>query len=88
MWVTTLTTLLIKRAIDMKTKNWDGFRKQYQSIIKNLMNNVDICNRRYVEEGEQVYLVQREAYIKEIEALKTFIKNQEFEHGYYGVKND
>ena len=83
MWVTTLTTLLIKRAIDMKTKNWDGFRKQYQSIIKNLMNNVDICNRRYVEEGEQGYLVQREAYIKEIEELKTFIKNQEFEHGYY-----
>ncbi len=71
------------RYTNMKTKNWDGFRKQHQSIIKNLLNNVDICNRRYVEEGEGGYLVQRDVYIKEIEELKTFIKEKELELGYY-----
>ena len=64
-------------------KKWDGFRQQYQGIIQNLVNNVDICNRRYAEEGEGGYLVQREAYIKEIEELKTFIKEKELELGYY-----
>lgn len=64
-------------------KKWDGFRQQYQGIIKNLLNNVDICNRRYVEEGESGYLVQRDVYIKEIEELKTFIKEKELELGYY-----
>ncbi|MBC8429047.1 MAG: hypothetical protein H8D95_00525 [Candidatus Endolissoclinum sp.] len=63
---------------------WDGFREQYQGIIKNLINNVDICNRRFAEEGEEGYLIQREAYIKEIEELKTFIKEKEIELGYYG----
>jgi len=62
---------------------WDGFRKQYQGIIKNLLNNVDICNRRYAEEGEEGYLIQREVYIKEIEELKTFIVKKEKELGYY-----
>ena len=64
-------------------KEWNGFRKQYAGIIQNLLNNVDICNRRYVEEGEEGYLVQREVYIKEIEELKTFIKQKELELGYY-----
>ena len=64
-------------------KKWDGFRQQYQGIIKNLLNNVDICNRRYVEEDEGGYLVQRDVYIKEIEELKTFIKKKELELGYY-----
>ena len=32
---------------------WDGFRKQYMGIIQNLINNIDICNRRFVEEGEE-----------------------------------
>lgn len=62
---------------------WDGFREQYQGIIKNLINNVDICNRRFVEEGEEGYLIQREVYIKEIEELKTFIVKKEKELGYY-----
>jgi len=64
-------------------RKWDSFRQQYQGIIKNLLNNVDICNRRYVEEGEEGYLVQREVYIKEIEELKTFIKKKEIELEYY-----
>ena len=64
-------------------KKWDDIRKQYAGIIQNLLNNVDICNRRYVEEGEEGYLVQRDVYIKEIEELKTFIKTREAELGYY-----
>jgi hypothetical protein len=67
----------------MKTKNWNDFRKQYMGIIQNLVNNVDICNRRYVEEGDGGYLVQRDVYIKEIEELKTFIKEKELELEYY-----
>ena len=62
---------------------WDGFRQQYQGIIKNLINNVDICNERWAKEGEEGYLVQRDVYIKEIETLKTFIKEQELKLGYY-----
>ena len=53
-------------------------------IIQNLINNVDICNRRFVEEGEEGYLIQRDVYIKEIEELKTFIVNKEKELGCYG----
>ena len=64
-------------------KKWDSVRQQYQCIIKNLLNNVDICNRRYVEEGEEGYLVQRDVYIKEIEELKTFIKQKELKLGCY-----
>lgn len=64
-------------------KNWDDFRKQYNGIIKNLLNNVDICNERYAKEGEEGYLIQRKVYIKEIEELKTFIKQKELELGYY-----
>ena len=62
---------------------WDGFRKQYNGIIKNLLNNVDICNERYVKEGEEGYLVQRDAYINEIEIMKAFIKTEEIRLGYY-----
>lgn len=61
---------------------WNGFREQYMGIIQNLINNVDICNRRFVEEGEEGYLIQREVYIKEIEELKTFIVKKEKELGY------
>jgi len=75
--------LLVRRSIEMKTKNWNDFRKQYMGIIQNLVNNVDICNRRYVEEGDGGYLVQRDVYIKEIEELKTFIKEKELELEYY-----
>lgn len=62
---------------------WNGFRKQYMGIIQNLINNIDICNRRFVEEGEEGYLVQRDVYIKEVEELKTFIVKKEKELGLY-----
>ena len=67
---------------------WDDFRKQYQGIIKNLLNNVDICNERYAKEGDEGYLVQRKVYIKEIEEIKTMIKKKELELGYYKESND
>ena len=65
------------------TKKWNDFRQPYQGIIKNLYNNINICNREYVKTGENGYLVQRDAYIKEIEELKTFIKKEEIRLGYY-----
>ena len=64
-------------------KKWDSVRSQYMGIIQNLKNNVDICNRRFVEEGEKGYLIQRDVYIKEIEELKTFIVTKEKELGLY-----
>jgi hypothetical protein len=67
----------------MKTKNWDDFRQPYQGIIKNLINNIDICNERYVKEGEEGYMAAKEKYIKELTELKTFIKKKEIELGYY-----
>jgi len=62
---------------------WDDFRKQYQGIIKNLLNNVDICNERYIKSGDEGYMVQRKVYVKEIEEIKTMIKKKERELGYY-----
>ena len=62
---------------ELANKKWDDFRKPYAGIIKNLLNNIDICNRRYAEEGEKGYLVQRDVYIKEIEELKASIKKEE-----------
>ena len=56
---------------------WDDYRKPYASVIKNLLNNIDICNRRYAEEGEEGYLVQIDKYKKEIEELKAHIKKEE-----------
>jgi len=69
-------------------KKWNDVRKQYMGIIQNLINNVDICNRRFVEEGAEGFLVQREVYIKEIEELKTFIVKKEKELGCYGDKHN
>jgi len=34
------------------SENWDSIRAQYQGILKNLLNNIDICNERYLKEGE------------------------------------
>jgi hypothetical protein len=62
---------------ELELKNWDDYRKPYASVIKNLLNNIDICNRRYAEEGEEGYLVQRDVYKKEIEELKASIKKKE-----------
>ena len=64
-------------------KRWDGFRDQYQGIIRNLINNIDICNERYAKDGEEGYMAARDKYIKELTGLKTFIKKKEVELGYY-----
>ena len=70
--------------MNMKTKKvWDDFRDPYQGIIRNLINNIDICNERYVKEGEEGYMAAKEKYIKELTELKTFIKKKEVELGYY-----
>tara|TARA_B110000858_G_scaffold159207_1_gene182727 strand:+ start:3463 stop:3693 length:231 start_codon:yes stop_codon:yes gene_type:complete len=62
---------------------WNDFRSQYMGIIQNLINNIDICNRRYVEEGDEGYLSARKKYIEEVEELKTFIVKKELELGFY-----
>jgi len=59
------------------------FRKPYQSIIRNLINNINICNRQYVETSDEGYMIMRTKYIKEVEELKTFIKEEEIKLGYY-----
>ena len=49
----------------------DGCKIEYSLITRrDIKAGEDICNRRFVEEGEQGYLVQRDVYIKEIEELK------------------
>ena len=53
------------------------FRQQYQGIIRNLINNINICSRRWVETGDAGYGVAMKGYIKEVEELKTFIKKEE-----------
>ena len=69
-------------------KKWDGFRDQYQGIIKNLINNIDICDERFVKEGEDGHMVAKKKYIKELEELKTFIKKKEVELGYYSLNDE
>ena len=61
------------------SENWDSIRAQYQGILKNLLNNIDICNRRYAKEGEIGYMIQRDVYIKELTEMKTMIKRKENE---------
>jgi hypothetical protein len=61
------------------SKNWDSIRAQYQGILKNLLNNIDICNERYLKEGEIGYMIQRDVYIKELTEMKTMIKQKENE---------
>ena len=60
-----------------------GFRHQYQGIIRNLINNINICSRRWVETGDEGYGVAMKRYIEEVEELKTFIKKEELRLGYY-----
>ena len=62
------------------------FRQQYQGIIKNLINNIDICSRRWAETGDAGYGVAMKGYIKEVEELKTFIKKEEIRLGYYDTR--
>lgn len=57
--------------------SWDSIRAQYQGILKNLLNNIDICNERYLKEGEIGYMIQRDVYIKELTEMKTMIKQKE-----------
>ena len=61
------------------SKNWDSIRAQYQGILKNLLNNIDICNERYHKEGEMGYMIQIDVYIKELTEMKTMIKRKENE---------
>ena len=61
------------------SKNWDSIRAQYQGILKNLLNNIDICNERYLKEGEIGYMIQRDVYVKELTEMKTMIKRKENE---------
>ncbi len=58
-------------------KNPLEFRQPYYNIIKNLLNNIDICSRRLFETGDAGYRVAMKRYIKEVEELKTFIKKEE-----------
>ena len=67
----------------MKHKDPLGFRQPYQGIIRNLINNIDICNERYSRNNETGFLVARDQYIEELTALKTWIKKSEAELGYY-----
>ena len=69
-------------------KKWNSVREQYMGIIQNLINNIDICNRRYVEEGDKGYLAARKKYIEEVEELKTFIVTKEKELGLYQETNN
>ena len=64
------------------------FRGPYQGIIKNLLNNIDICSRRQFETGDAGYGVAMKGYIKEVEELKTFIKKEEIRLGYYENRNN
>ena len=66
-----------------KVKDFFEFRNLYQDTIRNLINNINICNRQYVNTGEEGYMVQRAKYVKEVEELKTFIKKEEVRLGYY-----
>ena len=59
------------------------FRRPYQGIIRNLVNNINICSRRGFETGDAGYGVAMKGYIKEVEELKTFIKKEELKLGYY-----
>ena len=61
------------------SENWNSIRAQYQGILKNLLNNIDICNERYLKEGEIGYMIQRDVYIKELTEMKTMIKRKENE---------
>ena len=61
------------------SENWDSIRAQYQGLLKNLLNNIDICNERYLKEGEIGYMIQRDVYIKELTEMKTMIKRKENE---------
>ena len=69
-------------------KKWDGFREQYQGIIKNLINNIDICNEGFAKTGDKGYLAARKKYIEEVEELKTFIVTKEKELGLYKEANN
>ena len=66
-----------------QVKDFFEFRRPYQDTIRNLINNINICNRKNVKTGEEGYMVQRAKYVKEVEELKTFIKKEETRLGYY-----
>ena len=51
---------------ELAKNKWDDFRKPYTSIIKNLLNNIDICNRQYGKDGEEGYLTQKKYTSKKL----------------------
>ena len=53
------------------------FREPYQDTIRNYINNINICNKQYHLTGDNGYLIMRAKYIKEVEKIKTFIKENE-----------
>jgi len=67
----------LEHSMTEQVKDFFEFRKPYQSIIRNLINNINICNRQYVQTSDEGYMVQRAKYVKEVEELKTFIKKEE-----------
>ena len=76
---------IVLRGLTMTAKHKDplGFRQPYQGTIRNLINNIDICTRRYFLEGDAGYMTARKRYIQELVELKTWIKKKEVELGYY-----
>ena len=65
-----------------------AFRQQYMGIIQNLINNIDICNKRYIIDNDAGYLTARAKYIKEVEELKTWIIKEELRLGFYEYSAD
>ena len=53
------------------------YRKQFQGIIENLQNNIDIADRQYVETGDTGCLWQYYRLIEEIKKIKNQILKRE-----------
>ena len=60
-----------------------SYRKQFQGIIENLQNNIDIADRQFVETGDDGCLWQYYRLIEEMKKLKNQIIIREKE-----LKND
>ena len=57
----------------------NNYRKQFQGIIENLQNNIDIADRRYTETGDKGSLWQYYRLIGEIKKIKDKILTKEKE---------
>lgn len=54
-----------------------NYRKQFQGIIENLQNNIDIADRQYIKTGDDGCLWQYYRLIEEIEKIKNHIIHTE-----------